>query len=56
MDVTKLRTAIPGAVQAVGGLGAAAGLYLLTGLAWALLGAGLALLVAGTLAEVKGGQ
>lgn len=51
----KLRTLILGAVQAVGGLATVAGLFLLCGLAWTLLGAGVAVLAAGVLAEIKGG-
>ena len=49
--MSKLRASFPGAVQAVGALGAVAGLYLLTGLAWTLLCAGVAVLAVGVMAE-----
>ncbi|PRX48675.1 hypothetical protein B0I33_104493 [Prauserella shujinwangii] len=46
----------PVAAQCAGGISAALGLYLLTGLAWALLAAGAVALAVGTLAEMKGGR
>ncbi|WP_435582911.1 hypothetical protein [Amycolatopsis thermoflava] len=50
----------PTGAQVVGGLAAVAGLYLLAGLAWALLVAGVTVAAVGTLAELarpaKGGS
>lgn len=51
--MTRPSTAV--AVQFAGGLLAGLGLYLLAGLAWALVVAGVVIVAVGTLAEMKGG-
>jgi hypothetical protein len=55
-SMKKIVAALPVAVQCAGAGMGAAGLYLLAGLAWALLAAGVVAVAVGTLAEMKGGS